>query len=512
VNVAEHLARAHAERGDDPAIILARDDSRLSFFELDWHSSSIAQGFKNANLLPGDRMLVMVRPGPDLIRIVWACFKCGVLPVLIDPGMGLFNFLRCVERIRPAAMAGIEIAHLISLIFPFVFSSVKQRIYAGRRVWFDGHTIAELIATPGPYVVEEAEADTPAAILFTSGSTGPAKGVHYTHGNFDAQVRSLRETYGYASGQTDVAAFPPFSLFDPALGMTSVIPDLDPSRMANTRPEAIAHAMRHYRAQNVFGSPVIWRSFAPWAEAQGATFPDVQRLMIAGASVPPRLIAQLRRAVPNGDVGTPYGATEALPVAAVWGKDIVERFAQQSAEGRGTCVGRPAQGIEIRIIAINDAPILDIGEAPPLPPGEVGEICVKGPVVTTLYVDNADATERSKIPDGSDTWHRMGDLGYQDGDGNLWFCGRKAERVGELYTDNVEGRFNPWCGRTALVGVRGEPVLVVEGPEDAALEQRILDTSVVKRVVFHKAFPVDARHNSKIHRHTLAKWAERTLK
>ena len=511
MNVAEHLARASRNRADEPAIILAKDNSQLSFFQLDWHTSAMAQGMKQMNILPGDRVLILVRPGHDLIRLVWACFKRGALPVLIDPGMGLWNFIRCVQRTRPTVLAGIPVAHAISLLFPWAFTSVKNRIYAGRRVWLDGHTIAELIGTPGPYDTEEVEPDSPAAILFTSGSTGPAKGVLYSHGNFDAQVTSLRETYGYGEGQVDVAAFPPFSLFDAALGMTSVIPDLDAANMSRTRPEAIAHAITHYEADNVFGSPVIWRTFAPWAKAAGLTFPTVKRLMIAGASMPPALVAQLGQLLPNGDVGTPYGATEALPVAAVWGKDIVGRFAQRSADGAGTCVGKPAVGMDVRILATSDTAVADASVAEWVAPGTIGEICVKGAVVTTTYADNANATEAAKIPDGEGTWHRMGDLGYFDAEGFLWLCGRKSERVGELYPDCIEGRFNPWCGRTALVGVRGEPTLVVEGEKDLALEARIRDTSIVKHVVFHPAFPVDRRHNSKIHRNTLAKWAARKV-
>lgn len=511
MNVAEHLARAARNRDTDPAIILAKDDSRLSFFELDWHTSAMARGMKNVNVLPGDRVLIMVRPGPDLIRLVWACFKRGALPVLIDPGMGLWNFIRCVERTRPTVLAGIPIAHLVSFLFPWAFTSVKLRIYAGRRVWLDGHTIPELIGTPGPYDTEELESDAPAAILFTSGSTGPAKGVLYTHGNFDAQVTSLRETYGYGEGQVDVAAFPPFSLFDAALGMTSVIPDLDAANMARTRPEAIAHAITHYKADNVFGSPVIWRKFAPWAAAGGQTFPTVKRLMIAGASMPPALVAQLCQLLPNGDVGTPYGATEALPVAAVWGKDIVGQFAQRSADGAGTCVGKPAVGIEVRILAIGDTPVPDAAGAEWVSAGTVGEICVKGAVVTALYADSLEATEAAKIYQGDAVWHRMGDLGYFDHDGFLWLCGRKAERVGDLYPDCIEGRFNPWCGRTALVGIRGEPALIVEGEPNPALEARIRDTSLMKHVLFHPSFPVDKRHNSKIHRRTLAQWAAKKV-
>lgn len=507
MNVAHHLAVAAKNRGDEPAIIMAKDDSRLSFFDLEFHTSAMARGMKNVNVLPSDRVLILLRPGPDLIRMVWACFKIGALPVLIDPGMGLMNFIRCVQRTRPTVLAGIPIAHFISFLFPWVFSSVKLRIYGERRVWLDGHTIPELIGTPGPYETEDLEPDSPAAILFTSGSTGPAKGVLYTQANFDAQVSSLRETYGYAEGQTDVAAFPPFSLFDAALGITSVIPDLDAANMAKTRPEAIAHAIEKYQAENVFGSPVIWRTFAPWAQAQGKTFPSVKRLMIAGASMPPQLVGDLLELLPNGDVGTPYGATEALPVAAVWGKEIVSQFAQRSASGAGTCVGKPAVGIEIRILPILDDPVLDARDVVWLLPNNIGELCVKGPVVTASYADNPEATERAKIQDGDQVWHRMGDTGYFDNDGYLWLCGRKSERVGNLYPDRVEGQFNPWCGRTALVGVRGDAVLVVEGAKDSALERKILDTSIVKHVLFHPAFPVDKRHNSKIHRHTLAAWA-----
>lgn len=508
MNVAHHLERAAKERGDAPAVIMAATGEQISFFDLDWKSGAIAKGFAMNSITPGDRVLVMVRPGIDLILTVWASFKAGVIPVLIDPGMGLKNFLACVERIRPAALVGVPEAHLLSYLTPWAWPNLQNRVYTGWKAGLYGVTLPELIGSPGVDKPRKVYFDEPAAILFTSGSTGPAKAVLYSHGNFDAQVTALRETYGYRSGQVDVAAFPPFSLFDAALGITSVIPDLDAANMAATRPEAIAEAITKYEAQNVFGSPVIWRTFAPWAQAKGLTFPSVERLMIAGASVPPSLVAALRSLLPNGDVGTPYGATEALPVATVWGRDIVSTYADASANGAGTCVGRPAFGIEVRILAISDDPVAAEAEAVWLPPGQIGEICVRGPVVTQLYVGDSNATELSKIPiDEDHVWHRMGDAGYLDGEGNLWLCGRKAERVGDLYPDCVEGRYNPSCGRTALVGVGGEPWLVIEGAADPQKAQAVLDQGLVKRVLFHPAFPVDKRHNSKIHRRTLAEWA-----
>lgn len=510
MNVAD-LMTAMAERHPDRAAILSdATGERVTFAELERRSSAIAKGLAAMGIEPGERVLMMVRPGVEIIAITYALFKHGALPVMIDPGMGRGMFLACVADLKPSAMIGIPLAHVARLLVPSSFGSVKRFVTVGTRWFWGGETLTRLAATPGPYHRVEVTEDTPAAVLFTSGSTGPAKGVEYTHGMFAAQIRSLRDTYGFAEGEVDVAAFPLFSLFDAALGMTSVIPDMDPAKPASAKPEAIARAIREHKATTVFGSPVIWRNAAPWFVAHNETFPGVKRIMIAGASVPPALIAQLLQALPDGDVGTPYGATEALPVACVWGRDIVARHAQRTREGAGTCVGRPAAHIDVKIIRIDDGPLPTWEPALELPQGEIGEICVKGAVVTRAYADRAEATLNAKMVDTDGVYHRMGDLGYFDAEGNLWFCGRKAERVGSLYTDCVEGRFNGTDGiaRCALVGPKGVPTLVIEGAENLAAKQHVLDTSVVSRVLFHPKFPVDARHNSKIHRQTLRAWAE----
>lgn len=510
MNVADHVAVEAAAAPDRLAILERATGRRATFAELDRDVDALARGLRAAGFEAGERALVMVRPGLDLVAIAYACFRAGVLPVLIDPGMGRARFLECVASMQPTALIGIPLAHLASRVFPSAFTSVRKRVTVGTRWAWGGTTLDRLRAAAGASVRVEAERDTPAAILFTSGSTGPAKGVRYTHGNFDAQVASLRETYGFARGEVDVAAFPLFSLFDNALGMTSIIPRVDPAQPANADPREIVAALREHAATTAFASPVIWRKLGPLAAATAESFPGLSRIMIAGASVPPRLVAQLRGAIPSGDVGTPYGATEALPVACAWGKDIVAHAAAKSAEGAGTFVGKPAHGIELRVIAIDDGPIPSWREGLELGAGSVGEICVRGEQVTTAYVARPDADALSKIRDGATTWHRMGDLGTLDADGHLWLCGRKAERVGQQYTDCEEGVFNAWEGvsRTALVEVRGSAALVVEGTKDADLESRILGTGRVGRVFFHPRFPVDPRHNSKIHRRQLAAWCE----
>jgi acyl-CoA synthetase (AMP-forming)/AMP-acid ligase II len=503
-----HRLLEHAEaRPDVPAVIEDGSGTSVSFAGLATRTAAIAAGLTDLGVKPGDRALVMVRPGIDLISIIYGLFRQGALPVLIDPGMGREALLRCVAHTKPVALIGIPLAHTASLLFPGAFRSVKHRVTVGTAWLWGGATLAGWLTAgrAAPPLLRHDRDD--AAILFTSGSTGPAKGVRYTHGVFNAQIDLLRRGWGFEPGEVDCAAFPAFSLFDPGLGMTSVIPELDATKMARCDPARVARAIQRNGATTAFGSPVVWRRVVPWARQTGTTFPGLRRILIAGASVEPALIRGLLELIPDGDVGTPYGATEALPVSAMGGREVMADTASRSADGAGTCVGRPVKGVDVAVIRIDDGPISAWDEALRVPAGAVGELCVRGPAVTPGYVDRPDADAAARIPDGEGSWHRMGDLGRFDELGRLWFCGRKAERVGELYTDCVEGVYNPEAGRTALVGVNGRPVLVVEGGEDPALRQRILARGQVTQVLFHPAFPVDPRHNSKIQRVRLAAWA-----
>ena len=270
--------------------------------------------------------------------------------------------------------------------------------------------------------------------------------------------------------------------------------------------------------------------------------PSFRRIIMAGAPVPPSLISQFSRILDGGDVFTPFGATEALPITMMTGREILQETAELSERGKGMCVGRPTCGNTIRVIRITEDPIPEWDESLVLPDGEVGEIAVKGPVVTRTYLNRPLETARAKIRDstsqgGEDVWHRMGDLGYFDEKGRLWFCGRKSHRVvtagGLLLPVPCEAIFNqhPDVFRTALVGVgvygRQRPVLVVElkrteAPRSAAEKREIVEgvlalgaeheqTRGIRDVLFHPSFPVDVRHNAKIQRQELALWAARQL-
>lgn len=522
LNIARMLTEAAARRPTAPAIIAAAGGGRfrtVSFADLDQRSSALSAGFADSGIGRGVRTLVMVRAGIDLITVTFALFKAGAVPVLIDPGMGLRSFLHCVKRTRPDALVGVPLAHAVRLLFPDSFSTVRHHVTVGSRWCWGGPTLESLLARHAPGPTVDTRADDTAAVLFTSGSTGPAKGVTYTHAMFAAQVEALRNTYGFVPGEVDLAAFPLFSLFDCALEMTSVIPELDPSHPGRCDPSKVVQAIQQHGATTAFGSPAIWRRVAPWCTQNHVTLPRLKRVLIAGAPVPPSLVQTLQSLLPgDGDVQTPYGATESLPVSTITGREIL---ATASQHGSGTCVGRPVAGMQVAVIGISDGPIPHWSKDLCVPHGEIGEICARGPVVTREYDGEPQATALAKIQDGTHVWHRMGDLGRVDAQGRLWFCGRKSERVrtetGTLFTDCEEGRYrqHPREPRVALVGVgqpgQQRPVLIVEGSKDSALARELMELGPVREILFHPRFPTDVRHNAKIHRLQLRQWAEEQL-
>jgi acyl-CoA synthetase (AMP-forming)/AMP-acid ligase II len=353
---------------------------------------------------------------------------------------------------------------------------------------------------------------------------------------FAAQRASLRELYGFRPGEVDLACLPLFALFAAHLEWQSVLPDLDVSRPATCDPARIAAAIREHGVTNTFGSPAIWRRVAPWCREQGVRLESLRRLMIAGAPVPPRLVQMCREVLgPDGEVHTPYGATEALPVSDARGSDLVGRWRKDAEAGRGVCVGRAAPGVRIALIRIGDAPLARWSDELRVGPGEPGEICVQGEHVTAEYKFDADATAAAKIPDpAGGFWHRMGDVGRLDEEGDLWFLGRKAHRIethkGLLMPVGLEQVFDlaDHVERTAVIGVgqRGNerPLLVVQPkrgilPRSKVMRERLaIDIlrvglwhpacSVVEGVLFKPQLPVDVRHNAKIDRLALKAWAE----
>ncbi len=495
-----------------------------------------ANGLRELGVREGDRVLVFVRPGIDLVSILYALYALGAVPVLIDPGLGKANMLSCVERTKPRVFIGIPIAHALRHVHKSSFISVDIAINAGRALPFCGTPLTKVRTNAPSDSLEPVTLphDAEAAVLFTSGSTGPPKGVIYTHAMFDAQVAALKSLYQFQPGEVDVACLPAFGLFGPALGLTAVFPDMDPTRPAKCDPQRIVNALHENNASNTFGSPAIWRRIVPYCKERDIQFPSLKRVLIAGAPVPPDLIEDLLSLLrSDADIFTPYGATECLPIASVSGREILKDCREQTDAGAGTCVGFPVPEASLDIIAITDEPIAHWSDVTLLAQGEIGEVCVRGEMVTHFYDADEAATRAAKIDDHGTVIHRMGDLGFLDESGRLWFVGRKSHRVetahGMIPPVPVECIFNvhPLVFRSALVGVgpsgNEQPVLIVQLMPDAPLTDEKLTAELlalgakderaaqVETVLYHPDFPVDVRHNAKIRRGDLKRWAEERL-
>lgn len=538
-NIARYLPRNAARMPGKLAVVLpaGRDragravHSHLTFRQLDRLSSAYARGLRQAGVAPGSRVSLMVRPSLEFLALTFGLFRLGAVPVLIDPGMGLRNLVSCVAEVEPDTLIAIPAAHAVSLLFPRAFASVARRITVHGRRWLWGGATLEQVthADDSPLACAESAPEDLAAILFTTGSTGPPKGVLYTHGIFDAQVRRIQETYGITEDDVDLPGFPLFGLYSVAWGMTSVIPDMDPTRPAQVDPAKIVEAIEDFGVTTSFGSPAIWKRVGAYCQARDIQLPTVKRVLMAGAPVPGETLAQFTRILPQGDTHTPYGATESLPVATIAGSEVVGETWESTRRGAGTCVGRPLPGNLVEIIRITDEAIPEWSDELRVPQGEVGEIVVRSPMVTPGYFHREAATQLAKIRDGAQLRHRMGDVGYLDAQGRLWFCGRRAHRVETParthYSVCCEAIFNehPQVARSALVGVRGRPVMVVEPHEGhwprgtAAREAFVREllargaaaehTAAIRELLLHPSFPVDIRHNAKIFREQLAVWA-----
>lgn len=567
-HIPQHLAVA-VQQGKSLASLTYQE---LDFISLDKQSDAIAFALNAHGLRRGMKAVLMVTPSLDFFALTFALFKAGIIPVLVDPGMGINNLKQCFIEAAPDAFIGIPKAHIARRLLGWGQGSVKHLINVDGNQSGITATLSRLltgapsltsILSSGAELPEQTEypmallaQDEMAAILFTSGSTGTPKGVVYSHAMFEAQIQALKQDYGIAHGERDLATFPLFSLFGPALGMASIVPQMDASKPITANPEFLFAAIEKYQCSNIFVNPALLERLGRAGEqtdtATQYKLSSVKRVISAGA---PATIASIARFSKMLNQGVPvlnsYGATESLPISMIASDELLTTT-HTTDNGGGICVGRAIAGVTIEIIAITEADIpewsqglrlntAEIGEIAGI--GEIGEIVVTGPMVSQSYYRREKATTAAKIWDCErQTFrHRMGDLGYLDDSGRLWMCGRKAHRVdatqGEqcakrYYSIPCERIFNthPNVQRSALVGVtvKGqngvselEPLICIELEQSLvcnksaqlyqelmAIAERYSHTQGIRRFLIHPNFPVDVRHNAKIFREKLAVWAQ----
>lgn len=544
INIADILPLRAEQQGEQIAIRcpgrkgsngFARYDDSITYQQLDTRSTHLAKGFQEYGIKQGVRAVVMLKPSIDFFLVMFALFKNGAVPVLVDPGIARSALKQCLQEAQPQAFIGIPLAQLAKIIFGWA-PSAQIKISTGSINFFGGETLRaiEKLGKTSRCQLPTVQPDDSAAILFTSGSTGVPKGVLYRHRHFVAQVRMLQEAFSVEPGGVSIPTFPPFALFDPALGLTSVIPDMDPRQPAKANPKKLLHAIETFQATQLFGSPALMNVLANY----GKPLISLRCVISAGAPVPAKTVEKIRDLCgPEAKFWTPYGATECLPVAVIEGEQLHLTRAG-TEQGFGTCVGWALPENTVRLIKINDDAIIDWNDNLQVEQGEIGELTVAGPSATDSYFHREHANQMGKITETLSNGmqrivHRMGDLAWQDSQARLWFCGRKSQRLqtlqGLLGTENVEPIFNihPSVLRSALVGIgpshQQTPVLCVELEANNKLSEAQLKTELlaiarthrhtqhIDIFLVHPKFPVDIRHNAKIGREQLSVWAAECL-
>ncbi len=535
-NISDYLNRNAEIFPDKPALL---HPVKMTYKDLNNEVDRYSFGIESAGIRNRTLTIVMVPAGPEFFIITFALLRIGAIPVMIDPGMGIRAMLKAFEDLKAEAFIGIPRAHLLRFTRPAVFKTVKVKINTGHFFPFGGQKIKNILSgNKGKHPVQSVDSKSTAAVFFTSGSTGPAKGVVYTAGMLNAQIGVTKSQFNIGPEEIDLCTFPLLGLFAICHGNSSVIADMDMVHPAKLDPAKVISNINDFRCTQMFGSPMILNKLSQFGSENRVRLPSLRRIISAGAPVHRHILESFSGLIETeAIIHTPYGATEALPVTDINSGELQEFESGEIENENGICIGYPINGLDLKIIKISDDQISDWNEAVQLPENEIGEIAVKGPWVTTEYFNNENANRLAKIRDADDhtIWHRMGDLGRIDRQGRLWFYGRKSQRVktksGTLFTIPCEAVFNKHIlvYRSALVGIAGfepgfrKPVICIELTEGnhskEKLTQDLLEygrkckmTKDISDILFYKKFPVDPRHNAKIFREKLALWAEKKLK
>lgn len=517
-NVVRFLADAAVRHADRPALIMDAAGARVSFGELWDRVDRLSAAWRDLGLKPGDRAICMIPMSLDLYATLLSLLKMGAVAVFVDPWIGWRQIAAFAAYAEPVAFVGVPASHLLRGFDPRL-----------RRIVFPVTTGACLAGIPGRYslrrlgrsagdgFIEPTRADSPALITFTSGSSGTPKGANRTHGFLCAQHEALRREFPYRDDDIDMPMFPVFALNNLALGITSVIPDMDFRRVAAVDPRAILAQMRRHGVTTCTASPPFFDRLTAHLRREGGARPALRRILTGGAPVSDEQLRAWQGALPDTEIVVVYGSTEAEPVAHLTATERLAAASVARPRAPGFCVGRPSGGLRSRVVRIGREPIR-LGERGwgewELAPGEIGELAVAGAHVCRDYYRNAQAVAENKIAESDGTvWHRMGDTGYFDRDGRFWLAGRVHSTIwrgGQAHHPQLIEQAARRAGApVAAVGMPdaklGERiVLVVSGPPaadvDGRLRQDIADAglTVDEIVRVPGPLPVDPRHNAKI--------------
>jgi len=470
---------------------------------LDMRVQEFAAGMRKSGIAPGDRIAFLIPPGPELIALIYAAWSVGACIVLADSGLGARGIIRALKGAHPD--------HVFAI--PKAMPLVKLLQIPGMHISTKG--LADFrVVNPG-LVTSSHDAESDGAVVFTSGSTGPAKGVRYSRNRIAKTVSVLRDHYQLTERDVIIAAFAPWAVFGPAIGIGSVLPVMNLSKPSSLTYDSLVSAITQAHGTLLWASPAALRNVletVPTNRNLGLTDSSIRLILSAGAPVPPALLANVAELFPGAELRTPYGMTEALPLTDISIRDIL--------------LNTDFQGVNV------GTPILDVGVkiAPWQKPNQLtdqadlmGEIVVRASHMRSSY-DNLEFTNRSASSFAG--WHRTGDVGHLDNNGQLWIEGRLAHVITtaqgpvtpvpiEQRVEQLEGIYQAAC---VGVGPRDNQVVVVVVVLEHKMSDLALIDSVraiagvpVSSVLAIKKLPTDIRHNAKINREKVSSWATSVL-
>ena len=535
MNISSRLSDIARSNPDKKAIIFSQikknptlfNYSSFSFKELDILSNKFAQQLSKLGLQKGDKAFVYLKSSLNTEAMIFALFKMGAIPVFVDHPMEIKDVLNSIKESASIALIAEKKIHLLKFIYPSFFKMIKTNITTGSFAWgkmisiktMKKEKIQAFTSTPN-------NPEEPAAIIFTAESPLDLKGVVYTHSMIEKQVSIFKELYALTPNDTAMTCYPLFSLISTAIGMTNYIPDLALTNNGKYDPKKITQNILDLSPTFISGPPAILEKIADYCLENEILLPSVKSVVIFGCPVSSKLQRKFKTILPNGTSYTTYGALEALQITRASQDLILNKTSHLTEEGFGVCLGKPVPELEIKIIKITDETLLFFDTNIELERRQIGEIIVKASSVSKEYFNLPAITLQSKIFDTFNTfWHRMGDVGYIDEKGLLWFCGKKSHAVftktQTLFPAACEAIFNkhPAVKRSALVGIgtQGKQIaaIIIErkdgqflaGKARSIFESELLTfsknyehTKNIQKIYLSKALPIDSYHSLRIDR------------
>ncbi|MEC7425554.1 MAG: AMP-binding protein [Candidatus Thermoplasmatota archaeon] len=520
----------------------------ISFRELDQKSDRAARYLSNRGFKDGLVTLVLARPSTEFVVLMYAMLKTGAVPLLlpsikIRKRSGRAQLRKILNRARPEGVIGSGALLAIRRILRLGPRKLRTINVRNLKKFYSN-------SNNGSGFTSKKEidwTDVPAFVRYTTGSTGPPKGVIYSHGMLHSLLRTL-ESEGITSDDVFFGRSGTL-IIHPLIGISSVSIMAKPRHI---RGQEIVETVSTWGATAAFLSPPSAIHLANYLESHAeshnqspAMLESLTRIYVGGETISAGFVSTIESHLseersPRGGFRLVYGATEGFPLCQAHASTIIETH-PKTESGMGFCLGEPVEGIMIRILSFEDYneqfdPSI-ASEVSGYGPGSIGEISAMGPAVYSSLIGQDEIefggpkTTAHDSLDGTN-WHRTGDLGYLDQHGRVWIVGRKAHRVKSkngytLYTKQIEEIFNHSLGiRTALVEGPDNhwPVILVEKDNAPWNEMKKRLKEEAKRACgllgydgeltflqYGGVFPVDSGHEAKIEREKLSNWAKHRL-